>query len=119
LTHNPTSDIVWSVCRRVGRYMGTIIKDDDFTGIAMGVKPDAKKRVLLPKGIVKENTTYHIYTNVLGQIVLDPQVTIPASEAWLFTDKDALAKVDRGMVEAANGHLKNHGSFAKYVKNAP
>lgn len=99
--------------------MVAIIKNSDFTGIATGVKPDAKKRVLLPKAVVSENTTYHIYANALGQIVLDPQVTIPASEAWLFTDKDALAKVDRGMAEAANGQLKNRGSFAKYVKNAP
>ena len=52
--------------------------------VAASVKPDAKKRVVLPKALVEEGITYHIYTNKFGQIVLDPQVTIPASELWLF-----------------------------------
>jgi len=99
--------------------MVTIIKNTEFTGIAKSVKPDAKKRVVLPAVLVKEDITYHIYTNSAGQIILDPQVTIPASEAWLFEDKNALASVDRGMVESANGQLINRGSFAKYAKDAP
>jgi hypothetical protein len=41
----------------------------------------------------------------LGQIVLDPQVTIPASEAWLFSDPDALASVRRGLSDAAKGKV--------------
>lgn len=93
----------------------TIIKNMDFTGIAKNVKPDAKKRVILPKGLVKEGFIYHIYVNSFGQIVLDPQVTIPASEAWLFEDKNALASVDRGMAESANEQAKDRGSFAKYI----
>jgi len=99
--------------------MVIIIKDTDLTTVAEGVKPDAKKRVVLPKSLVREGITYHIYSNSLGQIILDPQVTIPASEAWLFENKDALASVDRGMAESANGQVIKRGSFAKYVKNAP
>lgn len=99
--------------------MVNIIKNTDFTGIAKSVKPDAKKRVVLPAVLVREGVTYHIYANSVGQIVLDPQVTIPASEAWLFENKDALALVDRGMAESANGQLIKRGSFAKYVKDAP
>ncbi|HUV44373.1 MAG TPA: hypothetical protein VMW13_06040 [Dehalococcoidales bacterium] len=99
--------------------MVTIIKNADFTGIAKNVKPDAKRRVILPQGLVREGIIYHIYANSFGQIVLDPQVTIPASEAWIFEDKSALATVDRGMVESANGQVINRGSFAKYIKNAP
>jgi len=96
--------------------MVVIIKDTDLIRIAEGVKPDAKKRVVLPKVLVREGITYHIYSNSDGQILLDPQVTIPASELWLFENKDALALVDRGMLESAR---INRGSFAKYVKNAP
>jgi hypothetical protein len=103
----------------VGGYMVTIIKDDNLTRVAESVKPDAKRRVLLPLVLVKEGITYHIYVNSFGQIILDPQVNIPASEAWLFEDKAALASVDRGMVESANGQLINRGSFAKYAKDAP
>lgn len=97
--------------------MVTIIRDIELTRVAEGVKPDSKKRVVLPNTLVREGVTYHIYSNRIGQIVLDPQVTIPASELWLFENKDALALVDRGMLEG--GQVINHGSFAKYVKNAP
>ena len=85
--------------------MAAIIKDTDFKRIAESVKPDAKKRVVLPKTQVLEGITYHIYSNSLGQIVLDPQVTIPASEVWLFNNPDALASVRRGLSDAAQGRV--------------
>lgn len=85
--------------------MVTIIRDIEFTGIAKGVKPDSKKRVVLPKALVQEGITYHIYHNRIGQIILDPQVTIPASEAWLFNNSDALALVRRGLSDAAQGKV--------------
>jgi len=96
--------------------MATIIRDTDYTRIAGSVKPDTKKRVVLPAALVQKDVIYHIYHNRIGQIVLDPQITIPASELWLFKDKEALASVDRGMFESDR---INRGSFAKYVKNAP
>ena len=82
-----------------------IIKDTDFQRVAESVKPDAKKRVVLPKAQVREGITYHIYTNSIGQIVLDPQVTIPASEAWLFNNPDAIASVRRGLNDAVQGRV--------------
>jgi hypothetical protein len=69
------------------------------------VKPDAKKRVVLPKSVVGEGITYHIYSNSDGQIVLDPQVTIPASELWLLNNPDAIASVRRGLSDAAQGRV--------------
>ncbi len=95
--------------------MATIIKDTNFTRVAGSVKPGSKKRVVLPTALVQEGIIYHIYHNSIGQIILDPQVTIPASELWLFENKEALASVDRGMAETTT---INRGSFAKYVKNA-
>jgi hypothetical protein len=85
--------------------MATIIKDTDLEMVAASVKPDAKKRVVLPKALVEEGVTYHIYTNKFGQIVLDPQVTIPASELWLFNNPNALASVKRGLSDAAQGKV--------------
>jgi hypothetical protein len=85
--------------------MVTIIKDTDLTMVAASVKPDTKKRVVLPKALVEEGITYHIYTNKFGQIVLDPQVTIPASELWLFNNPVALASVQRGLADAAQGKV--------------
>ena len=83
----------------------TIIRDKDLTRIPGNVKPDSKKRVVLPSFLVREDIIYHVYSNSVGQIVLDPQVTIPASEAWLFNNPDALASVRRGLSDAAQGKV--------------
>lgn len=99
--------------------MVTIIKDTDLKRVDGSVKPDTKKRVVLPAALVQKGIIYHIYHNSIGQILLDPQVTIPASELWLFENKEALASVDRGMAESMNGQVINRGSFAKYIKDAP
>jgi hypothetical protein len=85
--------------------MATIIRDTDFKKIADSVKPDGKRRVVLRKVQIQEGVSYHIYTNSIGQIVLDPQVTIPASEAWLFKNPEALAAVRRGLKDAAEGRV--------------
>ncbi len=85
--------------------MVTIIRDTDLTRIPGNVKPDSKRRVVLPSFLVREDIIYHVYSNSVGQIVLDPQVTIPASEAWLFNNPDALASVRRGLSDAAQGKV--------------
>ena len=85
--------------------MVAILKDTDLKRVAGNVKPDTKKRVVLPKTLVGEGITYHIYSNKFGQIVLDPQVTIPASEVWLFNNPDALASVQRGLSDAVQGKV--------------
>ena len=82
-----------------------VIKDTGFKRVADSVKPDAKKRVVLRNITVQEGVTYHIYKNSIGQIVLDPQVTIPASEMWLFDNKEALASVRQGLSDAARGKV--------------
>ncbi len=85
--------------------MVTIIKSTDFTGVAKNVKPDVKRRVGLPKTLVQEDVVYHIYANSDGQIILDPQVTIPASEVWVFKNPDVLALVRQGLSDAAEGRV--------------
>ena len=82
-----------------------MIKDSDFKKIADSVKPDAKKRITLHKIQMREGVSYHIYSNSIGQIILDPQVTVPASEAWLFNNPDALASVRRGLSDASKGKV--------------
>ena len=99
--------------------MATILRDEKLTRVGCNVRLDAKRRVLLPKVLAREDVTYHVFVNRSGQIVLDPQVTIPASELWLFEDKAALASVDAGMAESAKGHVVKRGSFARYAKDAP
>lgn len=78
---------------------------EDFVRVSKGVKPDNKKRVVLPKGLVNEDIIFHVYSNKLGQILLDPQVTIPASEAWVFENKDILELAKKGLSDAAKGKI--------------
>ena len=81
------------------------IRDENFVKRADGVKPDSRRRVSLPKTLVGEGIMYHIYSNSMGQIMLDPQVAIPASELWLFQNADALASIKRGFADAAEGRV--------------
>jgi hypothetical protein len=85
--------------------MVTIIKDEELTKVSDSVKPDSKRRVVLPSSVVRKDVTYHIYCNRFGQIVLDPQVTIPASEAWLYKNPVALKLVGQGLEDIAKGRL--------------
>ena len=94
--------------------MNKLIKDAAFKMVANGVKPDTKKRILLSRIGMPEGVTYHIYCNSFGQIVLDPQVSIPAYEVWLFNNKEALASVKQGLLESAIGLTKSRGSFAAH-----
>ena len=85
--------------------MATIIRDENFVKRADGIKPDSRRRVNLPKSLVGEGIMYHIYSNSMGQIILDPQVAIPASELWLFQNANVLASVKRGLTDAAEGRV--------------
>ena len=83
------------------------------------VKPDSRRRVVLPaETLSRQDIIFHIYTNDAGQIILDPQITIPASEAWLFEDKAALNSLDKSLQESDRGHLIDRGSFGKYARDA-
>ena len=97
--------------------MDSLIKDKHFKIVADSVKPDSKHRVGLSKVEMPEGITFCVYLNAMGQIVLDPQVTIPASELWLFENKEALASVKQGVLESMAGDTRKRGSFAKYVKD--
>ena len=70
---------------------GELVRDGDLEFYGE-VKTDSKKRIVL-KGPVARH--YQVYRNESGQIVLDPQVMVPASEAWLFKNKRA-ARVAKG-----------------------
>ena len=60
-----------------------------------------------------DGASFNVYRDRRGRIILEPQVSIPASEAWLFRNKRALASVARGLDEIADA--KVIGSFAEYA----
>ncbi|MDD5659966.1 MAG: hypothetical protein PHR39_08185 [Actinomycetota bacterium] len=47
-----------------------------------------------------------LYKNKTGEILLKPVVEIPASELWLFQNKEALENVQKGLKDISEGKLK-------------
>ena len=93
-----------------------ILKDTEFEEVAEA-KVDAKRRVALGKILAHSVSSYRIYRNRVGQIILDPLVTIPAHEAWLFKNKRAARLVQRGLEDAKRGHVaKAKEDYSKYVR---
>ena len=86
--------------------------------VLKAVRPDAQKRISLKKAIgeIGNVESFDVYLCQDGSITLQPRVSIPAAEAWLFKNPEALASVRRGMAQAADGKLEDIGSFAKYAR---
>lgn len=92
-----------------------IVKDNNFKEIA-DVKADSKNRVTLSKIKSARARIYKVYINAIGQIILDPQATIPAHEQWLFKNKKARDMVLRGLDDARRGRLtKADEDYSKYI----
>ena len=73
--------------------------------IARDVRPDGRHRVTLGKALdgIDPDAAFAVYRDELGRIILDPQVSIPAREAWLFRNPKAIQVVRRGLQDAADG----------------
>jgi hypothetical protein len=93
----------------------TVIKDSDFQLVSEFAQPDAKKRLSLGAAL-RDATAYNIYSNPLGQLILDPVKTIPVSEMWLYENPPALASVKQGLRESAGKKSVYRGSFVRHAK---
>jgi len=95
-----------------------VIRDSGFKKVGR-VRVDAKKRVGIPRGAGQEGVdSYEMYVNETGQIVLDPQVTIPAAELWLYKNPRASAMVREGLEEAKSGKIARGKSFSKHANDS-
>jgi hypothetical protein len=107
--------------------MTTNIKiiDSDFEFIGEG-GTDERKRFSLAKALTKieqcfteptklDALHFRVYVNAAGQVLLDPALTVPVREMWLYRNPVALAKVREGLAQAAEGDLHDLGSFAKFA----
>lgn len=77
------------------------------------VHPDARGRLTL--GSAARNADYRVLLNDKGQILLDPVVPIPASEAWLWENPALRASMERALSQAEAGDFEELGSFAHFV----
>jgi hypothetical protein len=79
------------------------------------VKPDSKGRIDLG-AYAKGVSSYRIHAEKDGRLVLEPYKEIPAREMWLYENKEALAMVQKGLNEAAEGKVTRRSDFAKFRK---
>ena len=83
---------------------------------------DERNRVALTKavGVLRKvvgdvaRLRFMVYANKAGQILLSPEVPVPAREAWLYRNPEALASVRRGIVQSGRGEGRVR-CFAKYA----
>ena len=73
---------------------------------------DSKNRITLTKLLADPNISAVMAYTDDHKIILEPLVEIPAKEIWLYKNKNALKKVQRGLSQ--QGTVKR-GSFAKYI----
>jgi hypothetical protein len=77
------------------------------------VHPDARGRLTL--GSAAQDADYRVLTNDKGQILLDPVVPIPVSEAWLWQNPALRASMQRALSQVEAGEFENLGSFARFA----
>ena len=74
------------------------------------VRPDSKGRITLGKRAT-EVSGYTLKERKDGTILLEPLIEVPAKEAWLFKNKEALESVKRGLEQSTKGKTKSLGSY--------
>ncbi len=84
----------------------TIHIEDDFKEVGSKTIDQRHRIVLNVLQNLPEVKRVKVYINLQGEILIRPMVEIPASEAWLYRNKKALASVRRGLKQAAKGEVK-------------
>ncbi len=85
--------------------------------MAITLNLDARHRVNLTK-LLPDLNIHSVKAYVKDdKIILEPLVTIPARELWLYENQEALQSVKKGLKEAALGKLVDRGSFAQYAND--
>lgn len=79
------------------------IVDEEFVEIDTR-RVDERKRLTLG-GALGDLNRVRILKNSRGEILLQPLADIPASEVWLYTNREASEPVRKGLKEAGEGRV--------------
>jgi hypothetical protein len=79
------------------------------------VRPDSKGRITLGN-LAAGASSFKAYRDADGRIILEPQVEVPAGEAWLWQNPAAMKSVQQGLEDSAEGKFVKRGSFARYAE---
>jgi hypothetical protein len=86
--------------------------------VARDVRPDSRKRVALGRALDDlGDASFNVYKDAEGRIILEPHISVPVSEVWLFRNRKAIDSVRRGLEEAAAGKAKSGGTFAQFAED--
>ncbi|MBL0210421.1 MAG: hypothetical protein IPQ13_05840 [Holophagaceae bacterium] len=84
------------------------------TDMRKTLRPDSKGRITLGS-LANGASCFKAFKDKKGRIVLEPQIEVPAIEAWLWKNPAAMEAVQKGLKDSAEGKLVDRGSFAKYA----
>ena len=77
--------------------------EDEFEEVSTHTVDD-RHRITLGE-LLRNTRRVRIYRNARGELLLQPVVEIPAAEAWLFQNQEALTAVKQGLEDAAKGRV--------------
>jgi hypothetical protein len=91
------------------------------------VASDERGRIGLGKAIKAVSETlnvspasYEVYVDAEGRILLEPLVSIPAREAWLYKNPTAMSMLRAGLESAAQGKIVTNGpQFKEFADTEP
>ncbi|UCH95776.1 MAG: hypothetical protein JSV88_02725 [Candidatus Aminicenantes bacterium] len=81
----------------------TLKIDDEFQEVGTRTI-DERNRLILGE-LLKGSKRVRLYKNDRGELLLMPLIEIPASEIWLYQNKEALQSVQKGLQDAAEGKI--------------
>ena len=77
--------------------------DDEFQEI--GTKTIDDRNRITVGDLFRGYKRVRLYKNDRGELLLQPTVEIPASELWLFQNKEVLKTVQMGLKDASEGKI--------------
>jgi|SRR5450759_1107712 len=69
------------------------------------VRPDSKGRIALGRE-ARGVSSFYVHRDAQGRFLLEPYVEIPASERWLYENREALESVRKGIADVAAGRVR-------------
>ncbi|MBF0531896.1 MAG: hypothetical protein HQL23_02245 [Candidatus Omnitrophica bacterium] len=98
---------------------GTLHINDQFVALESR-SLDSKKRITLGavwfEKTARPIKSFQVYQNKDGDILLRPEISVPAREAWVYDNPQVFSKLQQGLRESAAGKgkvVKNLDAFIK------
>jgi len=84
---------------------------------------DSKHRITLGGKLQKllmgkmKFDSYQIFVGKAGDILLRPAVSVPSSEAWVYSNPEVIGKIRQGLKEASEGKTQKVDDLESFLKS--